>query len=123
MAVNEKQTGIGSFTAAVGGKQFLVSDRVSFDRATNDYFISASKTNANRLSFSVPNSLKGEGPHPVDLYTSGLEWNVVIDDVPNPVVKGSTTVTFDEYRESVVGSINFFLKDGREVTGVFNIKN
>jgi hypothetical protein len=123
MAVNEKSPGVGSFNAAVNGEQFLVSDRVNFHDATADYFIYASRGNANKVSFSVPVSLEGEGPHTVNHYTGGLEWFVDIDSVSNRVVSGSTTVTFDKNRQSVEGSIEFFLKDGRKVTGKFNIKN
>lgn len=114
---------IGTFTGAVDGKAFLVSNFLRFQKVRSGYIIVGNENNKNWIIFTLPRTLQGEGPHDVDCYPGILDWQVKIENVPYRVSLGSVTVTFqNEARTGVKGNVNLFLKGGGKVTGSFNIR-
>ncbi|MGG7671927.1 hypothetical protein [Pseudomonas sp. WC2] len=123
MTTQEKKPGVGEFTAEVDGVPFLKTNVVVLHFANEDYFILGYEGDMNKVVFSVPTALPGEGPHKVEHYHDGLQWDVTINERKSLVGSGSTTVTFDKNRDSIEGTIDFTLEDKRKVTGKFNITN
>ncbi|WP_414891720.1 hypothetical protein [Pseudomonas serboccidentalis] len=113
----------GTFVAYVDGERFLTSTSVSFHVAgLNEYWIDGRQRNENWVSFSILSSLVGDGPHVVEYPSGSILWDARIDDVSNPAEVGSSvTVTFFKDRHRVKGTIDLVLKDGRKVTGEFDI--
>lgn len=121
-----KNRASGKFSGFVDSTQFLEANDVWIHTTSKEHWISGSKENNNWIVFAIPNTLSGDGPHKVDFYESGLGWEALIDKVRNPVVAGWVTVAFkikDAKRSGVEGNVNFVLKDGRNVTGFFDINS
>lgn len=120
---NSKAT--GSFVAFIDGEEFLRSEQFLFYNAGKEFFIIGSNNNEDRVEFSVPTSLQGDGPHIVQHPSGRLEWDVMNDNVRYPVESGSVTVTFDNNRSVVSGAVDFIVKHNgvaRKVTGKFDIR-
>lgn len=118
---NYKDT--GWFTAYVGGKEFLKATTVVFHEAgADEYWIIADQPDKSWVTFAIPSSLVGDGPHVVEHPSGSLVWTAKFDEMSRPAEAGSSVeVTFFDKRTGVEGTIDFVLKDERKVTGKFNI--
>ncbi|MBT9264911.1 hypothetical protein KKQ10_08480 [Pseudomonas sp. MG-9] len=119
----KNSTDSGTFVAYVDGRKFLKSSSVTFQvEHLNEYRIGGIHQNENWVSFSILSSLVGDGPHVVEYPSGSMIWDAMTDGVWNPAQYGSSvTVTFFKGRHRVKGTINFVLRDGRKVTGEFDI--
>jgi hypothetical protein len=113
----------GSLSAFVNEKIFLESSYCLLHDAGTDFIITAGDGHGNEAAFSVPTKLEENRPHQVKLYTEGLRWDVWINGDVHVVDSGFVTITFDFNYRRAVGDIDFKLKDGRSVTGKFNLQN
>ncbi|WP_127651872.1 hypothetical protein [Pseudomonas koreensis] len=113
----------GTFVAYVDGKKFLGSTSVNFEmRHLNEFWVGGIQQNENWVSFSILSSLVGDGPHVVEYPSGSTYWDARIDGVWIPAEYGSSvTFTFFKDRHRIKGTINFVLRDGRKVTGEFDI--
>lgn len=128
--LEKKLNSQGVFSASVNGVAFLESEIVMYLHTNMDDWIigmdrDGNNSGNNWVAFSVPSTLVGDGPHNVKHYQEpwNLKWEARIAGTYYDVTSGSATFTYKNNRKSVTGTIDFLMKDGRKVTGSFDIWN
>jgi hypothetical protein len=121
MSADQKELRAGTFSASVDGVRFMGATTADMRDLNFDYYLFGSENN-NRVVFSVPSSLQGDGPHEVKFYKEGVKWQVQINGQFFDADQNSkANISFVRQRRGAYGTIDFVLTDGRKITGDFNI--
>ncbi|MDT3313467.1 hypothetical protein QZR14_19065 [Pseudomonas sp. rhizo66] len=125
LSENTKDT--GTFDATDGAGWTLKSTQVLFVPTAYPEFwvlgLDQYTPNLNAIIFAIPKSLSGYTPHTI--YFDDREWvqkwEVDIEGETYPVESGWVNVELRNSQKTIVGTLEFILKEDRKITGSFHI--
>lgn len=118
----------GEFNASIGGKNFVsaTGGNTTFYDAADDFLIvGVDNDKRGNVVFTVPKSLVGDGPHPVQWYRGQINWSANVGGGSQLIESGWAEVTFLKKvyeRIGAKGDIHFQLPDGQKIEGHFQIE-
>jgi hypothetical protein len=119
----KKYNGEGEFKASDKQGQFLNTTQVAYDVFTKDFSFLGQSDNDNWVTFTIPNTFTGEGPHKQKLYNGPVDWSVTARGEKLEFDSAEVNFRFETSDpQKLFGQIVFILKDKSTVIGDFKIK-